>query len=286
MTRRPAALALAVLGLGLGLGACATATAPSSPYLRGFAEAERQGRTFAPITEVDRGATMEQAYAVQRRIVAARAATGDRPVGFKGGLMSAKSLADRHVSQPLTGVLFASGAVADGGVVDLCGYRRPAFEMKLGYRFKTAMTAPVASTAALKALVGQVQPVVDLPDIAYRDDKTYGAIDMAAANISAAKFVTGAGTADFEGLDDLAVTMRRGDAALTKGTGRESLGDQWESLRTVANLALAHGGRIEAGSLILTGKIGDKGDITPGDYAADYGRLGVVRFQVKACARA
>lgn len=276
-------LAAAVGGIALALTGCAAIDARPDPYLDGFAAAERQGRTFTPVTELDSATTMDRAYDLQRRIVAARAAAGDRAIGFKGGLMSAKSLADRHVEEPLTGVLFASGDTAAGGVVSLCGYRRPAFEMKLGYTFRTAVTAAVKSTAELKTLVAQVQPVVELPDIAYRDDKTYGAVDMAAANISSAKFVRGAPSVAFDGLDALSVTMRRGDARVTTGLGRESLGDQWESLRTVVNLALAHGGRIDAGSLVLTGKIGDKGDIAPGAYTADYGPLGLVQFRVENC---
>jgi 2-keto-4-pentenoate hydratase len=252
--------------------------------MAGFAEGEAKAHTFAPITDLDKTVTMAQAYALQKRIVANRLASGDKVTGFKGGLMSAKSLAGRGVTEPLTGVLFASGAVASGQGASLCGYRRAAFEMKLGYVFSKPVKSPLASVAQLKTYVQAVRPVVELPDIAYRDAKTYGAIDMAAANISSARYVLG--PASRPGVTDLnavTVTMRRGGDVITTGKGSDSLGDQWESLRTVVNRVIANGSTVSAGNLVITGKIGDKGDITPARYSADFGPLGKVAFEAQPC---
>lgn len=282
--RRIVASTAAGIAVSAGWAVFAAAPTPAvSAYLAEHAAAEKAGATFRPITEISPGFSQAEAYRVQHALVDRRRHEGDRVVGYKGSLMSQKSLTDRGVKEPLTGALFASGIVKSGGVVSLCGYRRPIFEMKLGYIFIKPIAKKVASVGDLKILVSFVEPVVEIPDIAYRDDKTYGAVDMAAANISSAKFVRGAPSVAFDGLDALSVTMRRGDARVTTGLGRESLGDQWESLRTVVNLALAHGGRIDAGSLVLTGKIGDKGDIAPGAYTADYGPLGLVQFRVENC---
>ncbi len=199
--------------------------------------------------------------------------------------MSAKSLADRGATEPLIGSLFTSGDLSSGAEVNLCGYRRAAFELKLGYIFRSPVTEKVATVDNLAALVDSVQPIVELPDIAYRDDKTYNAVDMAAANISSARFVRGTarplGTAD---LDNLSISLTRDATPVASGTGRESLGSQWESLRTVVNLVIANGGRIAPGEIVLTGKIGDKGYLIPGRYSADYDSLGALHFTVRKCA--
>lgn len=280
-------LAAALLAVALGVSACATTTAspPSSAmsrYVEGLAAAERTGARFTPATEAVPGVTMEQAYALQARLIAERRARGDQAAGFKGGLMSAKSLADRGVAAPLTGVLFQSGE--SSGAFALCGYRQAIFELKLGYVFKAPVRRRVASVGELRSFVSAVQPVIELPDIAYRNPDAYGAIDMVAANITAARYVRGGPSPpDVTDLDALRVRIERDGVQLASGLGRESLGGQWESLLTLVNLIVDRGGAIEPGQFVLTGKIGDKGSVDPGVYTAEYGPLGVVRFQVTSC---
>ncbi len=82
------------------------------------------------------------------------------------------------------------------------------------------------------------------------------------------------------------VTLKRDGVEIARGQGRESLGAQWESLRTVANLVIANGGRIAAGQIVITGRIDNKGDLIPGTYSADYESLGVTTFTVVPCSRA
>ncbi|MET0271868.1 MAG: hypothetical protein ABW360_02650, partial [Phenylobacterium sp.] len=227
---------------------------------------------------------LPDAYGLQRRLVAERLARGDRISGYRGGLMSAASLSARKVSEPLTGVMFAS--MESTGQVSLCGYRRANFELKLGFVFKAPVRKPVKDVADLRGLVGAVQPVIDLPDIAYRDPNAYGAVDMVAANISSARYVRGQPRpANDLDLDALVVTFERDGVRLARGLGRESLDGQWGSLLTLVNLRLREGGRIAPGQFMLTGKIGDKGTVTPGHYRADYGPLGVVAFEAVACAQ-
>lgn len=208
-------------------------------------------------------------------------------VGFKGGLMSSKSLAARGVTEPLIAPLFLSGDLSSGAVLDLCGYRRAAFEAKLGFVFSARIDRPVNSIVALKSIVSAVQPIMDLPDIAYRDEKNYGAIDMAAAMISSARFVRGTRSPiDAADLDDLTVSVSRKGVALTSGKGRESLDDQWRSLLTLVNLLVANGYNIDSGHVVITGKIGDKGDLRPGSYQVDYGPLGDIHFDAVVCTAA
>jgi 2-keto-4-pentenoate hydratase len=107
---------------------------------------------------------------------------------------------------------------------------------------------------------------------------------MIAANITAALFVEGEGR-DPRGidLDALPMSFARDGQTVARGVGRESLGSQWESLRTLVNLIVARGGRIEPGQVVLTGKIGDKGWLTPGAYHGDFGPLGTVDFRAVPC---
>jgi 2-keto-4-pentenoate hydratase len=242
--------------------------ASGGDYLARFEAAERRSLPFAPITVTRPDTTMGRAYRLQRRYVAARLRAGDRIAGYKCGLMSRASLAGRGVSEPLVGVLFAAGGADDGATISLCGYRRAAFELKLGHRD------------------GQVLPVIDLPDIAYRDPEHYGAVDMVAANISAARYVRGtAQSAAGRDLDAFRVSLSRDGRTIAAGTAGESLGGQAASLATVRQLAARAGYTPRLADLIVTGKIGERGWLLPGRYVADYGALGRVAFTIAACAR-
>jgi 2-keto-4-pentenoate hydratase len=52
----------------------------------------------------------------------------------------------------------------------------------------------------------------------------------------------------------------------------------------VVNILVEQGYSIAPGQFVLTGKIGDKVDVTPGQYLANYGPLGTVGFTVIGCA--
>lgn len=268
------------------IGAKSATSSPADDYLNAFRRAEEETKIFSPITDFSHDVSISDAYEAQKRILAYRLANADHIAGYKGGLMSAKSLSDKRVNQPITGMLFLSGSLLSPATASLCGYRRAAFEMKIGYVFGASVGTPIATVDQVKALVSAVRPVVDLPDIAYRDENKYGAIDMIAANISSSRFVEGTPRKpDTIDLDALTASITRDGAPVTRGTGKESLGGQWESLRTLINIIVANGGHIEKGWIVLTGKIGDKGLAMPGHYLADYGPLGDVQFQVQACPR-
>lgn len=279
--RRLTAASLAVLALA----GCATASDPADlAYLSAYRAAEAAAKPFAPITDTRPAATLDDAYRLQKGLVAQRRAHGDRVAGYRGGLMSQASMKGRGVTAPLAGVLFTSGRASDGATISLCPYRKATLELKLGFVFREAVRTPPADLAALRRAVGQVAPVVDLPDIGYRDPDHYGAVDMVAANISAARWVTGPARApDGLDLDVLTVSLVRDGQTVAQGQGKDSFDSQWAGLDAVVRQILASGRTIAPGDIVLTGRMGERPWLTPGAYRADYGALGAVAFRVEAC---
>lgn len=277
-----AVAALALTGLA---SVCSTTDLRSEhEYVAAVIAADREARPFAPATAVISSLDLAGAYRIQRELVRRRLASGDRIAGFKSGLMSASSLADRKAAEPLVGVLFTSGNYESGSSVDLCKYRLPALEMKLGFVFKSAVRRRLRSIEELEQRIANVQPVIELPDIAYANPTTYRALDMVAANISSAKFVRGAAhEPQALDLDAIQISIERDGRELTRGVGKQSLDGQWSSLLVVVNIIVANGGQIRPGQIVVTGKIGDKKDVHPGRYRADYGPLGIADFQIKSC---
>lgn len=278
-----------LIAVAILAGACAGCTTESTNnrYLDEFEAANKGGTTFTPATKVISGLNLTRAYRLQRILVARRQANGERLAGFKSGLMSTGSLAARHVSEPIVGALFVSGAVQSGGNISLCGYRRPALESKLGYVFRRSVTKPLSSIAELTGALASVRPVIELPDIAYDNEQNYQALDMVAANVTAARYVLGTDysirSLQPKELDELNILVTRDAVISSQGTAGESLGSQLPSLLIVVNQLIGRGYHIKPGMMVLTGKIGAKVNVVPGVYMGDFGELGRVKFAVRAC---
>ena len=272
----------ALLGVALAVLPAGAAAPENDAYVTEYMAAAQAVRPFRPVTSFDPGIGLDQAYAIQHRIVEGQLAAGDRIAGYRGGLMSQASMRQRGVGEPLVAVQFRSGRLASPATLSLAGYRHAALEVKLGFLFGRDLPPGPLTPEAVRAAVRSVVPVIDLPDIGYADPAHYSAADMVAANISSARFVIGKPARCCANLDQETATLTRDGIALTHGTGRDSLGDAWGSLATIVQLARAQGYRIRRGDILLTGKIGDKVDVQPGDYAAHFGTLGDVHLTVVA----
>lgn len=253
----------------------AAAQADPDSYLAQFHAAEQAHQPFKPITAFDPATSLDQAYAIQHRLVA-----GKRIAGYRGGLMSDASLRQRGVSEPLVGVQYAAGRHVSPATISLGAYRHPAIEVKIGFVFGRDLAPGDVSVEALRRAVTAVVPLIDLPDIGYADPLHYSAVDMVAADISAASYVEGKRTRRCTDLNRESMTLTRDGATVTQGQGTDSLGDIWQSLRTVVMLAERHGYAIRRGDIVLTGKLGGKVDVREGRYVAAFSCLGPVRVDL------
>jgi 2-oxo-3-hexenedioate decarboxylase len=273
---------LALLGVALAALPAGAAAPESDAYTTEYMAAAQAVRPFRPVTSFVPDINLDQAYAIQHRIVERQLAGGDRIAGYRGGLMSQTSMRQRGVTQPLVAVQFRSGRRTSPATLSFVGYRHAALEVKLGFIFGRDLPSGPLTPETVRAAVRSVVPVIDLPDIGYADPAHYSAMDMVAANISSARFVIGKPIRCCADLDQESATLAYDGKALTHGLGRDSLGDALASLVTVVQLARAQGYRIRRGDIVLTGKIGDKVDVQPGSYTAHFGTLGDVHLMVGA----
>lgn len=273
---------LAFLGVALAVVPAGAAAPENDAYVTEYLAAAQAVRPFRPVTSFDPGIGLDQAYAIQHRIVERELVAGDRIAGYRGGLMSQASMRQRGVTQPLVAVQFRSGRRTSPAALSFAGYRHAALEVKLGFLFGRDLPPGPLTPETIRAAVRSVVPVIDLPDIGYTDPAHYSAADMVAANISSARFVIGKRVRCCADLDQESATLKYDGKVLTHGVGRDSLGDALASLATIVKLARTQGYKIRRGDIVLTGKIGDKVDVQPGSYTAHFATLGDVRLAVTA----
>lgn len=220
--------------------------------------------------------TTDNAYKIQR-LALDQVLRGQRPLGFKAEQFSS--------AESVAGVLLPGAEIAateDGYTVLLKSFRKPLLQVELGYRLTSRVNAPLPDVATLKAIVGEIAPVIELPDLVVAGHEVPTALDLAATNVGAKRFLTGAGRApSLNDPNKIHVDLYREGELVTSGDARTVTGDQWQALLWLVNRTVASGWAIEPGQLLLTGPIGKPAALQTGLYVADFGALARLEFNVE-----
>lgn len=215
------------------------------------------------------GPDMAAAYQVQMLYVKGRL-VHDKVAGFKAGLTTAASQNQFHINRPISGVLFASGDFSKTRTVSLQKFNRLMIEMEIGFITKKPILKTVQSVEQLKSYIKEVVPVIELPDVGFKNQKI-SAGDLIAANaVSAGYIIFRESNWLNQDVNSIAVTLFHNDAIVNQGFGEDALGDQWEALRWLVNHVIANGWTIGEGNLLITGSLGEVIPAKPGVYRAQY----------------
>ncbi len=262
--------ALAVIALLLAARAEAGEAALADLLL----SAEAGGRPIPVLSAVAPGLDLATAYGVQRLYVERRLAN-ERIGGFKAALTTSEAQAAFGVSEPLLGVLFASGRREGSPVIALKSLRLPGIEMEMIFAVGEPIDRPLADAWALVAKLRWVAPAIELPELGYGAFGGLTGPDIAAANSSAALYIVGPRwPPDEVDLATVEAALYRDGVLLDSGRA----GDPWAAALWTVNMALAQGWTVRPGDLVLAGAMSGPLIATPGAYHADFGALGAIDF--------
>jgi len=233
-----------------------------------------------PIPNLSREASidMSAAYQIQAAYVKGRLAK-DAVAGFKAGLTSSEAQAHFGINRPIFGVLFKSGNYSQNSTISLKKYHYLMVETELGFITQKPIKQTVNSVAELKSYIGQIVPVIELPDVGFALQPV-NASDLVAGNTGSMGYIFN-GNINWYGQDvnSLAVSLLHDGVIVNQGQGEDALGDQWEALRWLVNQVLAHGWSIEKGHLLITGALGEMVPAKPGNYRAQFNDGAVIEFK-------
>jgi len=226
--------------------------------------------------------TEAKAYAFQGKLVKALVAKGDVISGYKAGLTSVEGQKRFGVSGAILGPLYKAGELGPDAVVEKKAFVRPFIENEVGYVIGEKITAPVKDEAALKKMVKEVFPAVELPDLRYGDMKNLKGADIIADGVGSSKYIVGKRMpADKVDVNQVKVTMTLDGAPFNEGKAEDAMGDQWKALLWLVNGALEKGYKIEPGQVFITGALGKMLPAKEGKYEGNYGPLGTLSFTIK-----
>jgi 2-oxo-3-hexenedioate decarboxylase len=235
--------------------------------------AQDHAHTIAKLTDAHPEMSIEDAYAVQDVLRARRIAQGDRPVGMKAGLTSKAKMQQMGVHVPSFGMLMASTARPESGVIEMHELIHPRVEAEIGFVLKEDLVGPECSIAAAIAATDYVIPAVEVIDSRYERFKL-DLISAIADNGSACRYATGGrarAPLDID-LRTIGVVIEKNGEIMALGASAAVLNHPASAIVMLVQHLAARGEILRAGSFVMTGGITEAIPVVKGDSI-------VARFQ-------
>ncbi|MFC0132482.1 4-oxalocrotonate decarboxylase [Massilia eurypsychrophila] len=243
--------------------------------------AELTATAVAKITDDHPGMDLDEAYAIQDAIRAAKAARGSPVAGLKMGLTSGAKIAQMGVKEPIYGFLNGEHEYQSGAAIPTARFIHPKVEAEIGFVLSRPLQGPGCDVDEVLAATAYVVAAVEIIDSRYEHFK-FDVASVIADNTSAAGYVTGSvrHAATGRDLQSIGMVLRKNGVVTATATGADVLGHPAASVAMLANMLGQRGRAIPAGVLILSGGATEAIQVAAGDQiSVEYQWLGTVSMQ-------
>lgn len=229
--------------------------------------------------------TMDDAYDVQRALVAKRKATGREIVGWKIGLTSKAMQQALNIDIPDSGILFDDMVFATGATVPQGRFIEPRVEAEIAFVLKSDLKGP-ASREDIIAATDYVAPALELLDTRImRLDPTTSeprkVVDTISDNAANAGVVLGTERHDPADIDlrHVGAILMRNDEVEETGLGAGVLNDPVKSMVWLTERLSSYGMSLRRGDIVLSGSFIRPVEAPAGSrFEADFGAFGRVEI--------
>ena len=250
----------------------------------GLFAAFESGNSIEPLTDARPGLSVDDAYRIQRALLAAHTRAGRAVVGRKIGLTSLAMQRQLGIDSPDFGFLLDSHVWCSGIRLSRTALHMvaPKIEPEIALVLKHELRGPGIDLDSVLAATDAILPVFEVIDSRVRDWRI-SLSDTIADNASCLGAVLGESVAPgaVGNLTAVEVRLSRDSELLQEGTGAAVMGNPAAAVAWLANELGRFGEPLPAGQPILAGSFTAAVDATPGLYEASFGpALGSVTLQV------
>lgn len=242
------------------------------------------GEPISPVRTRFADLDVDVAYAVQQANTMFWQSTGRRIVGCKIGLTSPAVQKQLGVDRPDFGVLFADMLVAEDEQISHARVLQPRIEAEVAFVLDKDITTESPTVIDIIRAAAYAVPALEIVGSRIKN-WDIGIVDTVADNASSGLFVLGGPFRRLEGLDFRAIkmTMHRGDAVVSQGSGAACLGNPLNAMSWLAGELARRGRPLRAGEVILSGALGPMVPVDAGDeLRATISELGSVSARFSA----
>jgi 2-keto-4-pentenoate hydratase len=243
--------------------------------------AEKARKPIAPLTESDRGITVDEAYRIQLGMMEVKKSSGQVVVGKKIGITSRAMQAMLGVNEPDYGHILDGMVVAEGEMIRTADLIQPRIEGEIAFVLKEDLRGPGVTLVDVIRCSEGVIPALEVIDSRIMDWKIK-LPDTVADNASSARIVLGGKITPVLGLDLRTVGMvleKNGEIAAT-AAGAAVLGNPAQAVAWLANKLATYQILLAKGEVILSGSLTAAIPVAAGDFVrADFGPLGDVKIK-------
>jgi len=240
-------------------------------------QAEREAKPVVQLTTTYPGITIEDAYAVQSEVIAAKLAAGRRVVGHKIGLTSKAMQAASGVNEPDYGVLLDDMFYSDGETLKTERFIVPRIEVELAFVLGSRLKGPGVTLFDVLRATEYVTPALELID--GRSKYPRKIQDNIADNAATGGVIVGGRTMRPLDLDMrwVAAILSKNGVVEESGVAAAVLGHPAMGVVWLANKLAAFSVALEAGHFVLAGSFTRPVAVGQGDTVhVDYGALGSI----------
>ena len=225
---------------------------------------ERQ--VLEPLTNRHPDITIEDAYAIQQKMLARRLAAGEKVVGKKIGVTSKVVMDMLGVYQPDFGWLTDAMVFNEGEAIAANTLIQPKAEGEIAFVLKKTLQGPGVTAADVLAATEGVMACFEIVDSRIRDWKIK-IQDTVADNASCGVFVLGDRLVDPRDVDlgTCGMVLEKNGELVATGAGAAALGHPANAVAWLANTLGRLGIALEAGEVVLSGSLGIMVPVTAGD---------------------
>jgi len=233
--------------------------------------------------EFDMGAlSIDNAYAVQRQVIAARVARGEAVVGHKVGCTSRAIRQQFGLGEPICGRLMAPHVHYGNTVLNWDDYYHLAVEPEFVFGIGQDVPSEIGDEADLLDAIEWVAPGIEIHNYKFWFGKPTSQ-ELIASNGIFAGLVVGEQRISPVDLDLEGVGLFRNGQLEASGIGAEIMGGPLKSLRWLANHLVRQGEHLQAGQLVIPGSAVELVSVEHGDQiTASFTRVGSVKAEFSA----
>ncbi|NTT86819.1 2-oxo-hept-4-ene-1,7-dioate hydratase [Tabrizicola fusiformis] len=249
-------------------------------------QAERTGLQTGLLSLQYPAITLDDAYAVQAALVAAKRAAGAKGIGWKIGLTSRAMQQALDITTPDSGVLLDDMLFADGATVPAGRFIQPRVEAEIAFVMRAPLAGEGVTREDVLAATGAVAPSLEILDtrILRADPVTKAArkiFDTVADNAANAGIVLGAQrhAVDAHDLRWVGAIVKRDGVVEETGLGAGVLDDPVTGILWLVHRLARYGLGLAAGDIVLSGSFIRPIEAPSGSrFHADFGPFGQVHI--------